>query len=404
MLLLLGTALSADNSAEAVKLLRSARYQIKLKKFETAQGLLQQVLSRDPKSAEAHNLVGVCQMRMGRFEDARRSFEQAIQLDSKFAFAYLNLGNVLLGSRNENDAMKNFRAALAIDPKILTRDPTSYTAFNVWGLCLIEERRYAEASRAFERSIRINPKFAPAHVNLGNALVGLKKQDAALKEFTAALALQPKDFLALYNVGLICARQGKLGSAVKYLRNAHETSPGDKSTVIALIGAELSLGRAAEAEALLAQLGGVEALDPATREQLVTIWFENDPARAAEFAGKDQVLAHGLYQSGYRKAEGDFENGHYDEAAKILEAIRGLQPPKADFHDLLGSIYYALDAPKKASDEFQAAVKMEPADPDHYYKLGMIFLEHSTPEPAIYVFETATKIRPDVPRLWLGLG
>ncbi len=241
-------------------------------------------------------------------------------------------------------------------------------------------------------------------MNLGNALVGLKKEDAALKEFMAAIALQPKDFLALYNVGLICARQGKLGSAVQYLRNAHEISPGDKPAVIELIAAELRLGHAVEAETLLAQLGGVEALDPATREQLVTIWFENDPARAAEFAGKDQVLARGLYQSGYRKAEADFESGDYAEAGKILEAIRGLQPANSDFHDLLGSIYYALDAPKKASDEFQAAVKMEPADPDHYYKLGMIFLKHSTPEPAIYVFETATKIRPDVPRLWLGLG
>src|SRR4029077_9658992 len=92
------------------------------------------------------------------------------------------------------------------------------------------------------------------------------------------------------------------------------------------------------------------------------------------------------------------------EARKILESIRDLQPPNAAFHDLLGSAYYAIDDPKKASQELQEAVRLEPADSEHYFKLGMVFLKHHTPDPAIYIYETAVKTRPDVPKLWLGLG
>jgi tetratricopeptide (TPR) repeat protein len=85
-------------------------------------------------------------------------------------------------------------------------------------------------------------------------------------------------------------------------------------------------------------------------------------------------------------------------------AIRELRTPDAAFHDLLGSAYYAIDDPKKASQEFQEAVRLEPADPEHYFKLGMVFLKHRTADPAIYVYETALTSRPDVPKLWFGLG
>ena len=37
-------------------------------------------------------------------------------------------------------------------------------------------------------------------MNLGNTLVMLKEEDAALKEFLTAIDLQPKDSLALYNI------------------------------------------------------------------------------------------------------------------------------------------------------------------------------------------------------------
>ena len=39
----------------------------------------------------------------------------------------------------------------------------------------MSDRKYQEAQQAFERAIHINPRYVPAYVNVGNALVALKR-------------------------------------------------------------------------------------------------------------------------------------------------------------------------------------------------------------------------------------
>jgi len=404
ILALTGSASSAQQTSTDEQI-RAATLKIQSNEFGSAEELLRKVLIEDSRSSVAHNLLGICQAQTGQYEAAQKSFERAVELDPRFALARVNLGNVLLGLHREAAAVKEFKAAIAADPAIFTRDPTSYVAFNIFGLCLMDDRKYAEARRAFDRSIHINPQYAPAHVNLGNALVALKQDNAALKEFLAASTLEPKDALALKNIGLIYGRKGKYDLAARYLSQAHELAPQDNAVTVALAGAEISSGKNEEAKALVAELTRAGHLDPRAREKLGLLWLGSDePQNAADLVREDLDLSAQCYKLGYQKAEAEFESGRYQEARKILEAIRTLQAPDAAFHDLLGSVYYAIDDPKKASEEFQEAVRLEPADPEHYFRLGMVFLKHRTPEPAIYVYETALKTRPDAPTLWLGLG
>jgi len=302
-------------------------------------------------------------------------------------------------------AMQQFKAAIATDPEIFVRDPASYSAFNIFGLCLMSDGKYEEARQAFERAIHINPKYVPAHVNIANALVALRHDDTALKEFLVAIAMQPNDFLALKNLGLIYGRQEKFDLAMKYLEQARTLAPRDPEVNVALAGAEISAGKALEARRVIAELAMAGRLGPKNRETLGLLWLENsEPRNAVDLVRDDPGLAAQFYRLGYERAEAEFDAGRYQNARKILEAIRDLQIPDAAFHDLLGSAYYAVDDPKKASQEFQEAVRLEPADPEHYFKLGMVFLKHRTADPAIYVYETALKSRPDVPKLWFGLG
>jgi tetratricopeptide (TPR) repeat protein len=404
-LLVLAWPGGSKESAASLESLRLAAQKIRAKDFAAAEDILDKVLREEPGSAVAENLLGVCELQTGRYQAAQKSFEKAIELNPKLPEPRVNLGNMLLGLHEEGAAMSQFKAALAIDPAILSHNASSYSAFNVLGLCLADDGKYSEAQRAFEHSIRINPKFAPAHLNLGNTLLALKQERAALKEFLTALAIQPKDPNALFNIGLIYGREGKVSSAEEYLRKAHDLAPDDNAISVALAGAQISSGKKEAAESLITQLRQEERLDPKAKEELARLWLENnEPGKGVELIRDAPDAAPRFYQSGLRKAETDFENARYAEAAKTLEAIRTLATPDASFHDLLGSVYYALDDPRKASDELQEAVRLEPADADHYFKLGMVFLKHRTPEPAIYIYQTALKTRPDVPKLWLGLG
>jgi tetratricopeptide (TPR) repeat protein len=386
-------------------LLQAAVQGIERRDFAAAQELIRKVLTSDPKSSPAHNLLGICQVQTGEYEEAKKSFQTAIELNPKFATAHVNLGNLLIRIHDDTSAIKEFKAAIAIEPEILTRDPASFVAFNVFGLCLMADRKYEEARRAFERAIRINPKYVPAHVNLGHVLVALGQDAMALKAFLAAVAIQPNDFHALKNIGLIYGRQARFDLAVTYLGQARQRAPGDPETAVALAEAEISGGKHQEARRLVDELAKAGQLHSKSRETLGLLWLDNgEPLNAADLVRDDPDLSVEFYKLGYEKAESEFDAGHYPEAKKILEMIRDLQTPDAAFHDLLGSVCYAIDDPKKASQEFQEAVRLEPADPEHYFKLGMVFLKHHTPEPAIYVYETAIKSRPDVPKLWLGLG
>jgi len=385
--------------------LRAAAQQIENGDFAAASKLVRKVLASNSSSSNAHNLLGICQAQAGDFVGARDSFQRALELNPQLATAHVNLGKLLIKMHEEAAAIQQFKSATAIDPQILVRNPASYSAFNIFGLCLMSDGKYEDAQRAFERSIQINPKYVPAHVNLGNALVALRHDDAAQKEFLTAIAMKPNDPLALKNLGLIYGRQEKFDLAMKYLEQARSSVPRDPETNAALAGAEISTHKTMEAKRVIADLTRAGELPAKSRETLALLWLDNgEPQSAVDLVHDDPGLAAQFYRLGYARAETEFDAGRYQDARKILEAIRDLRTPDAVFHDLLGSAYYAIDDPKKASQEFQEAVRLEPADPEHYFKLGMVFLKHRTADPAIYVYETALKSRPDVPKLWFGLG
>jgi tetratricopeptide (TPR) repeat protein len=386
-------------------LLQIAAQHIETGDFVGAADLVRKVLAGNPNSSIAYNLLGVCLARAGDIEGARNSFQKALELNPQLAPAHVNLGKLLIRTLEEAAAIQQFKAAIAIDPEILIRDPASYSAFNIFGLCLMSDGKYEEARRAFERVIHINPRYVPAHVNMGNVLVALRRDAAALNEFLEAITMQPNDLLALKNIGLIYGRQEKFDLAMKYLERARRLAPRDLEINVALAGAEISAGKGLEARRVIAELVGAVELGPKNRETLGLLWLDKgEPQNAADLVRDDPGLAAQFYTIGYEKAETEFDAGRYQSTRKILEAIRDLRTPDAAFHDLLGSAYYAIDDPKKASQEFQQAVRLEPADPEHYFKLGMVFLKHRTADPAIYVYETALKSRPDVPKLWFGLG
>lgn len=311
----------------------------------------------------------------------------------------------LLRAAAQSIEKRQFATAAELLRKVLAGDPNSVRAHNLLGICQARTGEYEGARKCFEKAIELNPRFAATRVNLGNLLIGMHEDAAALKEFLAAIAIEPNDPRALKNIGLIYGRQERFDLAAKYLKRAREVAPGDREITLVLAEAQISGGKKQEAKGIIAELAKAGQLDSKSRETLALLWLENgDPQDAVDLVRDDPGLSAQFYKLAYQKAEAEFDAGRYAESRKILETIRNIQTPDAAFHDLLGSAYYAIDDPKRASDEFQEAVRLEPADPEHYFKLGMVFLKHRTPDPAIYVYETALKSRPDVPRLWLGLG
>jgi tetratricopeptide (TPR) repeat protein len=88
------------------------------------------------------------------------------------------------------------------------------------GEVLLEQARWAEAEKAFRKTLELDPKHAVAHVKLAWCLRHQGKFTEVEKLLRKALTLDPNDPWAHNDLGLELARQGKWPEAEKLYRNA----------------------------------------------------------------------------------------------------------------------------------------------------------------------------------------
>jgi tetratricopeptide (TPR) repeat protein len=79
-----------------------------------------------------------------------------------------------------------------------------------------------EAIACYKKAIEIDPKLAPAHYNLGNALLARGKAEEAIASFQKALEIDPKYAEAHCNLGDILRSQGRFTESLAAYRRGHE--------------------------------------------------------------------------------------------------------------------------------------------------------------------------------------
>jgi spermidine synthase len=122
-----------------------------------------------PDSAEAHNLVGLAEIRGGRVDGAIREFQEALAKDPRSKNARANLGQIrydrgasLLESRQYREAIALLREAVALMPE-------SAEAHNDLGVALASTGSVTEATRHFREAVTLAPGFTEARRNLESA-------------------------------------------------------------------------------------------------------------------------------------------------------------------------------------------------------------------------------------------
>ena len=79
-----------------------------------------------------------------------------------------------------------------------------------------------EAIKHYSEALRINPDYAPAHNNLGNALEAQGRVGEAKKHYSHALRLRPNYAGAHYNLANVLTGEGNL---ITGNSTGHEESP-----------------------------------------------------------------------------------------------------------------------------------------------------------------------------------
>jgi len=84
---------------------------------------------------------------------------------------------------------------------------------------MLHAHRYDDAATALHRVLTYAPNLPEAHVNMGYAMLGLKKLDAARDFFEGATVLAPTQANAYYGLALVHEAQGDKALATGAMRS-----------------------------------------------------------------------------------------------------------------------------------------------------------------------------------------
>jgi serine/threonine protein kinase/Tfp pilus assembly protein PilF len=144
--------------------------------------------------------------------------DAALAMNPDLADAHNARGFVMQENGDQQSAMREMKTALALDPgntQTIIWQAQFYTDLNQWQV----------AEDSFRRAVRLRPNDWLAHNELGALLQFQGKYTEALSEFRAASLSNPRNALALLNMGCMYLLLGRPGEASDRLRQSMKLKP-----------------------------------------------------------------------------------------------------------------------------------------------------------------------------------
>lgn len=146
-----------------------------------------------PDYSEAWNNLGAALAAAGRFDDAVAAFDKALDnlLYETPERAWLNKGDAYAARFDTKRAVEAYEKAVAVaTPKAQARDVVC-VAYSREGNILNRDKRYVEAVRALQNSVKLCPKFYEPYYHLSTSYSRLGKKDEAVRACQKVQSLAP---------------------------------------------------------------------------------------------------------------------------------------------------------------------------------------------------------------------
>jgi tetratricopeptide (TPR) repeat protein len=307
---------------------------------------------------------------MGRLDEASQEARAAIALDRDDPDAHLILAQLEQIQAAGPEAEKALQRAIEQYREVIRLRPTDgQSLLNLAGL-YGQLQQHAEAARAWEMYLALDPGNFEAHIQRGTHLLLAGKSEEAAEAMQTALQLQPGSARAYQMLGEINGRAGKSEEAVQNYKQALEVDPGNVRIRLGLgevlIDAKRPQDALAEAEAVLgSDPQNRFALDLKARALRDLRRFDEADALADRLLAADR----NDLKTNYLKVTIAEQRRDYVRAAALLEAILAGPAASEDpgnqrlFHVHLGFAYQQLGRHKDAAREFSQAIAAgAPAD------------------------------------------
>jgi tetratricopeptide (TPR) repeat protein len=187
-------------------------------RVEEAATLYRKAIAGIPDYASAQTNLGVILAGQGKQQEAIALYRRALSEDSQYTTAHANLGRQLLADGQFSESYTQLSEAIREDPQLAQ-------AQGDMGLLLAAQGKFSEAKPVLEHADILSPNQAEIKSNFCFVLVRLGDLGTAINVCTAALKLDPNSLTAHYNLGTALAGEGKRDAAAAEFSWVLERNP-----------------------------------------------------------------------------------------------------------------------------------------------------------------------------------
>lgn len=296
-------------------------------------------------------------------------------------------------------AVAAFQQALRLEPRL------AEAHFDL-GLVRQSQQQPAAAISEFRLALEYDPALLQAHCALGSSLADPAEAEG---EFRKALAANPQLVCALDGMGQALVKQRRYDAALDYWRQALRIQPDAPDM-------ELSLATATYKAAKARQADGLPALDGAgvgDAIELLTNLLKSHPDMTAAHLTLGNIYANERrdreaadeYQDVISRNAEDtvalaaqvkalIDTSAYSEAlAPAREYVRR-EPNDPSGHVMLGTVYQQLGDYARAEPELELGAARAPDDFEARYQLGLVLQRMGKPAQALPQLRKAVALKP----------
>jgi tetratricopeptide (TPR) repeat protein len=201
---------------DAYSFLRAGMANERTGNYPAAVKAYQRGLAVEPGNVELLNSLGFALFQQGNSAEAVVALEKALAADPKHWKAHNNLALAAIDLGELEVAEAHYRDSLAIKPQ-----PAIY---NDLGFVLERQGLSEEATEAYREAVRLDPKSATAHYNLGSSLARAGRFAEAERHLRSALKISPNT-QTYTGLGIVLWQQGRADEAIASLQAAIEADP-----------------------------------------------------------------------------------------------------------------------------------------------------------------------------------
>jgi tetratricopeptide (TPR) repeat protein len=271
----------------------------------------------------------------------------------------------------------------------------------------IRQSRYDEAASEFLEIVRLNPRLAEAHANLGVVYYTQAKYSEASQAFREALKLKPSLSKAEHFLGMSEAKRGNLQEALPILEKAFKNPTDDEwrqqtgLLLIEIYSTKLDWDKTLDV------LRALQKSFPSNPEILYIAYRIHSELGSKAISGLVKVDSNSarLHQvtAELLESEGDFPRAveQYRKAAEIDPKLPGIHRALAVALLNTGRDESTL---QKAHKQLEVELAANPADAHSEYQVGEIYWGKFQREEAMKHFTRAVELLPNFVDALIALG